>query len=490
MTSLFTNFKSPGVKLVETNQGYRALEIASFETHYVIGSSSVGDYLYPTQVTSLADFTNQFGASPSEASIRLLFRNDKRAIVFFVRTPITIRRTVTVSTAIAATYTVTIDGTAVSFIATGTPTKEDITSGLIAAINSSVVADQVTAQAGLTTDALIIRNDDPLAASPTLTVGTNLTLTVTTPTTPAASDYVYAIENSFDAEDAYTQGFIYAPEAFQLLSLQSDRQAVGLALEAQASDEAFDWVALIDLGVGLTPAQAQTEALLYNSPQGHSAIFYPYLIDLEASVVPPSSAVAGIHTRRFRDEGLQQPGAGAKFPVLGVIEVTTKVNSQQQEILNPSGVNVIRNLRNKGIVVWGMRTRSNSEFYTFLPTRVIMNVLNGSLRAGFDIDLFSSIDGFGLLLNAISQTAFSVCNRLWRGKLLFGATEAQAFEVICNFTNNSVEELERGNVILEVYAVPAPTLEKLLVNTIRVSIGTLPLNQSQTVATQLPTTAV
>ncbi|MFN6460552.1 MAG: phage tail sheath subtilisin-like domain-containing protein [Nostoc sp. DedVER02] len=486
MTSLFTNFKSPGVRIQETTQGYRALEIASFETHYIIGSSATGAYLYPTQVSSLEDFTNQFGASPSEASIRLLFRNDKRAIVFFIRTPIAVRRTVTVSTAAAGTYTVTIAGTAVNYVATGTPTKADIASGLIAAVNSSTVASLVTAGAGLTTDALIIRCDDPIAAIPTLTVGTNLALTVTTPTTPAAIDYVYAVENSFDSEDAYTQGFIYAPEAFQLLSLQSDRQAVGLALEAQASDEAFDWIALIDPGVGLTPAQAQTEALLYNSPQGHSAFFYPYLTDLESTVVPPSAAVAGLHTRRFREEGLQQPGAGAKFPVLGVLDVVTKVNTQQQEILNPIGVNVIRNLRNKGIVVWGMRTRSTSEFYTFLPTRVIMNVLNGTLRSGFDNDLFTSIDGFGLLLNAISQTAFSVCNRLWRGRLLFGATEAAAFEVICNFTNNTQEELERGNVILEVYAVSAPALEKLLVSTVRVSIGTLPLNQSQTVATQLP----
>ncbi|MBN3927107.1 phage tail sheath subtilisin-like domain-containing protein [Nostoc sp. NMS4] len=486
MTSLFTNFKSPGVRIVETQQGYRSLEIASFETHYIIGSSATGAYLYPTQVSSLVDFTNQFGASPSEASIRLLFRNDKRAIVFFIRTPIAVRRTVTVSTAVAGTYTVTVAGTAINYVATGTPAKADIVSGLIAAINSSAVANLVTAQAGLTTDALIIRNDSPVDASPTLVAGTNLILTVTTPTTPASGDYIYSIENSFDAEDSYSQGFIYSPEAFSLLSLQSDRQAVGLALEAQASDSAFDWVALIDPGTGLTPAQAQVEALLYNSPQGHSAFFFPYLVDLEGTIVPPSAAVAGLHTRRFREEGLQQPGAGAKFPVLGVLDVVTKVNTQQQEILNPIGVNVIRNLRNKGVCVWGMRTRSTSEFYTFLPVRVVMNVLNGTLRSGFDNDLFTSIDGFGLLLNAISQTAFSVCNRLWRGRLLFGATEAAAFEVICNFTNNTQEELERGNVILEVYAVPAPALEKLLVNTIRVSIGTLPLNQAQTVATQLP----
>ncbi|AFY49006.1 phage tail sheath protein FI [Nostoc sp. PCC 7524] len=296
---------------------------------------------------------------------------------------------------------------------------------------------------------------------------------------PNRDDYIYAIENSFDSEDGWNQGFLIAPEAFQNLFTQSDRIAVGSAMEALASDPLFDWVALVDCGTGRTRTQAQAEGLLYISPQGHTGFYYPYVIDLEGNLVPPSAGVAGIATRRFKEEGFQQPPAGSKFPMLGVTDVVTKVSTQEQEELNPLGINIIRNLRNKGVVVWAMRTRSNNEFYTFLHTRVIMNVLNGTLRSGFDNDLFSAIDGQGSLLNAISLTASAVCSRLWRGKALFGATEAEAFEVKCDFENNPPEELERGNVILEVYAVPAPAMEKLLINTIRVSIGTLPLNQNQ-----------
>jgi phage tail sheath protein FI len=349
---------------------------------------------------------------------------------------------------------------------------------LLAAINASSIANEVTAFAGPTSAEIYVRLRNPLGTL-NATATTNLTVTVDNPTSPQSYDYVYAIENAFDLEDELAQGFILAPEAFQTLATQSERVSVGSALIAQASDDAFDWVALPDVGSGLTPAQAKAEALLYSSPQGHASVYYPYLIDLEDSTVPPSAAVAGLASRRYREQGYPQPAAGAKYPLLGVKDVVVKINTQVQDDLNPSGLNVIRNLRGKGICVWGMRTRSSDTFYTFLHTRVIMNVLNGTLRRGFTNDIFSNVDGQGVFLNAISQTAASVCSRLWREKALFGATEAQAFEVKCDFENNPPSQLENGQVLLEVYAATAPAMEKLLINTIRVNIGTLPQNTSQ-----------
>ncbi|MEA5625314.1 phage tail sheath subtilisin-like domain-containing protein [Nostoc sp. UHCC 0251] len=488
MTALFSSFNAPGVRIQESTQGFRTLAIASFQSVYMIGSSASGDYLVPTQVTSLEDFTNQFGASPSEASVKLFFRNDRRGILYFVRTPISIERSVVVSTAANATYTVTIAGTVVSYVSAGSETPEAIASGILAAINFSAVADIVTASASAFTDTITVRLDDPLSADITFTVGTNLAVTVTTPTTPASQDYIYAIENSFDSEDDYGQGFILAPQAFQLLTSGVDRLAVANALHALASDASYDWIALIDAGTGLTPTQAQAEGILVVAPQGHASYYYPYLKDLEGGIVPPSAAVAGVATRRFKAEGLQQPAAGAKFPVLGVTDVVTKVNTQQQEVLNPLGINIIRNLRNKGVVIWAMRTRSNSTFYSFMPVRVIMSVLNGTLRRGFDNEVFTSIDGLGILLSDIAASARSVCSRFWRAKLLFGASEAEAFEVKCDFENNTKEDLGLGNVLLEVYAIPAPAMERLLISSVRVAIGTLPLGQTNLEAQLLPPT--
>ncbi|MBD2256655.1 phage tail sheath subtilisin-like domain-containing protein [Pseudanabaena sp. FACHB-2040] len=471
----FANFTRPGVRVVETTAGYRVLEIASFQAVYMIGSATTGNFLEPTLVRSLEDFTNQFGSSTSEAAVKLYFRNDRSGLLYFIRTPIAAEYTVTVDTAGAGTYGVDINGVEVEATAVAADTPASIASLLIQGINTSAAASAVTAVAGMTANQLLIRQDNPLGTMPTVTLDENaarMTLTTSTPIVPKAADYVYAIENTFDYEEDWAQGFLIAPQAFQLLPQATDRLAVGNAMHALAAEEGFDWVALVDCGPAVdTVAEAQTDGQQYVSPQGHTFYYAPYVTDLDDVVVPASPAIAGLATKRFKEEGFHQPIAGAKYPLQGVKDVTHRFNNQDQSVLNPLGINLVRYLRNKGVVSWAMRTRSADAFYTFGVTRVIMNVLNGTLRRGFDFDLFNSIDGQGVLLSRIEETARAVCRRMWIGKALFGNSEEDAFEVRCNFENNLSDELERGNVLLEVYAAPSPAVERILINTIRVPVG-------------------
>jgi len=147
------------------------------------------------------------------------------------------------------------------------------------------------------------------------------------------------------------------------------------------------------------------------------------------------------------------------------------MGNPEQSILNPLGINLVRKLANKGVVIWGMRTLSTDELYKFGSTRVNMNVLNGTLRRAFDNELFNSIDGSGVLMGRIRETARSVCRQMWEAKALYGASEADAFQVVCGPENNPPALLEQGAVLVEVYVAPAPNLERLLVATYRVSIG-------------------
>lgn len=471
IVNAFANFKRPGVRVVETTSGYRVLAIADFETIYVVGSATIGSFLTPTLIRNLEDFSNQFGGSPSEAAIRLLFRNNRSAICYFIRTDIAAQTEVTLTAITAEDYTLTINGTVVNTAILLSDTLTTARNKIIAAVNASAVAAAVTAIA-TDTAKLVIRADVPGATLTLVETENNLTTVNLTPITPSSADYIYAIEHTFDYEEDWPQGFLIAPQAFQLLTTQSDRLAVGNAMHGLASTENFDWCALIDSGPGIdTLAEVQAEGQLYVAPQGHSHYYTPWLTDLETLSVPPSAAVAAIATKRFAREGFQQPAAGAKYPIQGVTGVAVKYGNQDQEILNPLGINLVRNLRNRGVVIWAMRTRSADTFYRFTVTRVIMNVLNGTLRRGFDFDLFESIDGDGISLHRVDQTARAVCRRLWRGQALFGNTEENAFEVVCNFDNNTADELENGNVLVEVYVAPSPAAERILINTVRVPIG-------------------
>jgi uncharacterized protein len=459
----FSTFLRPGTKVVESTAGFRILELASFQAVYMFGSASVGDFLEPTLIKSLTEFNNQFPGSPSEASVRLFFRNHKEGILYFVRSGIADRVLVSVDTVAAGTYTLTVQGVSVSYTATGASTAATIVAGLIDAVNLSSAGGQVTAIAATDPDEFLIIGDTPSVVLVVNESDAKLSTVAVTPTSPTARDYVYAIENTFDYEEDWAQGFLIAPEAFQRLTLQSDRQIVGAALENLARSEGFDWAAIIDCGAAIdTITELQAERALYSSPQGHSAYYAPFVIDLEGGQVPPSAAEAAISTRRFQVEGIQQPGAGAKYPIQGVQDVAVKFSGQDQDVLNPLGINLIRRLRNKGVLVWAMRTLSADSFYRFTATRVIMNVLNGTLRRGFDFEVFQSIDGKGILLSRIDETARSVCRKLWR---------QGAFEIVCNFENNPDDELELGHVLVEIYVAPAPATEKILINTVRVAIG-------------------
>lgn len=475
ISAAFASFLRPGTRVVETTAGYRVLELASHNAVYMIGSGTLGDYYEPTLVRSLADFKNQFGSSPSEAAIKLYFRNDSSGLVWFVRTALTPESTLQFDPSPAGDYSITIGGTEITVSTEVGDTASDIASKMLAEINISAAAATVTAVAGNTVDTIIIRNDDAQAAAPTITLGDGaggMTLTAVTKTTPTASDYVAAIENSFDIEEDWPQGYLLAPEAFQLLTDPTDRLAVGTAMEDHAGNEGYDWVAIVDAGPNLTTlAEYKADAERYTTAQGHLAWYGPYVKDLEEGVVPASAGVAGIATKRAKEVGFHHPPAGARYPMQGVLDVVKRFGNQDQDVMNPVGANLVRYLRNKGVCVWAMRSRSVDSFYTFIHTRVIMNVLNGTLRNAFDFEIFSSIDGRGVLMSRMKETAASVCRRMWIGGALFGETESEAFEVVCSLENNTNDNLELGQVLMEVFVAPSPALEKLLVNTIRVPIG-------------------
>lgn len=472
---VFANFNRPGVRVVETTAGSRILQLASFQSVYMFGSATggTGIALTPTLCTSLTDFTTRFSGSGSANAVRLFFRNNRQGLLYFIRVAIATQFQIIVTAAATRNYTITINGQAVNAAILTGDTLTQARDKIITAINQATAVNGSVIAASSGSDRLTIRARDPLAAAPTVTTTeVNVTLSTTTPATPNAADYVQAIDTVFDPQDEWPQGFLIAPEAFQTFTTQSDRVAVASIMETQAASENFDWCAVVDCGPTTnTVALLTAEEALISSPRGHSSYYAPYLTDLEGQTVPPSPAIAGIATRRFREEGFMQPAAGAKYPIQGVLGVAVNFSNQDQEVLNPLGVNLVRNLRNLGVVSWAMRTQSADAFYRFNVTRVIMNVLNGTLRRGFSFDLFSSIDGQGVLLSRIEETARGVCRQLYRAKALFGATEQDAFEVVCSFENNTPDQLELGNVLVEIYAAPSPAIERILINTIRVPIG-------------------
>lgn len=295
-----------------------------------------------------------------------------------------------------------------------------------------------------------------------------------------AADYVDAIQDAFSEE--MPAGLLICPEAFQTLTAQGDRTSVAVAMENKAAE--LNWFTYVDSGppnVIDTVEEARTEALLYTTPQGHLAYIFPYQENLNGELVPSSAAVSAITIRRFQVEGFASVPAGTRYAVRGVRDVALRVTQAQQAVLNPLGINVVRNLYNQGVVIWGARTRSADPFWRFIHTRIIVNVVALTLKTAFDSLVFSTVDGKGLLYARIRETAEAMLYTLWDGGALAGSTPEQGFAVICDDSINLPAELEQGIVRLQIYVAPVAVAERILIEVTRVSIGSVQVSANRAV---------
>ena len=314
-----------------------------------------------------------------------------------------------------------------------------------------------------------------------------------------AQDFVYGIEKGMSG-DYYVPGFLLAPEAYSILSYSADSD---LASRSEAATERLkitqtlvaaaegrfgvtegvsgtQHMALIDCGGDIeNVAQAQDELNLIKQvvgvPYGHAAYFAPYVKNRSDRFVPPSSFVAGIACSRFVNEGFQQPPAGSRYPLRGVVGLKFNITAQQQEVTYALGLNPVRSLPNRGIVVWGSRTLSSSPLFRFVNTRVILNVLLDVMNRSFDDILFESIDSGNTIFSRVKSIATQVLNQFYRQGALFGNRPEQAYLVVCGAANNSSVLLEQGTVRMDAYVATSPTLERLAITIVRTPVGQVSL---------------
>lgn len=314
-----------------------------------------------------------------------------------------------------------------------------------------------------------------------------------------AQDFSYAIEKGM-SDGYYSPGFLFAPEAYSTLKYSADsdlasrseaiaeRLKVSQTLVAAAEGRYgvtegitnTQHVAIIDLGgdvLSLPQAQEELNAIkrTIGAFYGHAGFYGPYVKNLDDRFVPASGFVVGAACSRIVNEGFQQPPAGSRYPLRGVTDLQFKITAQQQEVTYALGLNPIRSLPNRGIVVWGARTLSSSPLFRFVNTRVILNVLVDVMNRSFDDILFESIDSAGAVYSRVKSIATQVLNQFYRQGALFGNRPEQAYLVICGESNNSASLLEQGTVRMDAYVATSPTLERLAITIVRTPVGQVSL---------------
>ena len=163
--------------------------------------------------------------------------------------------------------------------------------------------------------------------------------------------------------------------------------------------------------------------------------------------VPPSGHVAGIYARVDAERGVHK--APANEVVLGALGLKYKISKPQQDGLNPSGVNCIRDM-NGNIRVWGARTiggDANMD-WKYINVRRLFLFLRESIDEGTQWVVFEPNDR--ALWAKIIRNVSAFLTNVWRDGALFGDTPKEAFYVKCDDETNPREVRDLGMVVTEI----------------------------------------
>lgn len=473
----------PGSYAIEGVAGSPPTNVSNFSRGYILIEGSKGDYHTPVQVTDAADAKEKFGVAGQDLwAIENIFIQYARTILYCIRPKISRRWRVEIleDGNPGDEVTITLDGKTARYT-TADGTALDILEGLYEAMTDeqssiSAIADVQM----LNTSALSFEIVETVAGTASLLAsapGAYVTATNMTGTTPSASDAVRAVQAI--NTDFYRPGYIIAPGFYAKLSQQSERHQLSSGLKDFA--EEYDFLALTDPGSGFTTfEQYRDEGLLTTCARGHSAYYFPWAIDGRGNPIPPSSYVMGYAMRKYEiGGGFRQPPASYSDTLKNITGLTLDVHPSQHAVANNEhSLNVLRRFYDFGGLryhIAGARTRSVDPLFNTITDRVIFNVLLDTLRISLRGFTFQSVDGQLQLFRSIRRTCVSILETLRKSGALFGADPDAAYEVVCDRSNNSDDDLENGRVNVTVYAVPSPFIEKLVAGVNRVKIGEVSL---------------
>src|ERR1051325_3054690 len=188
----------------------------------------------------------------------------------------------------------------------------------------------------------------------------------------------------------------------------------------------------------ITPPQDTTYAAFYFP---WIKVFNP-LINQD-SRIPPSGHIAGIYAKTDIERGVFKAPANAV--VVGARSVEFQITKQQQDILNPKGVNCIRVFPARGIRVWGARTCSTNTLWKYVSVRRYFLYLGESIDEGTQFVVFEPNDE--RLWARVNQTITQFLITEWRNGALMGTKQEEAFFVKVDRTTMTQSDIDNGRLI-------------------------------------------
>jgi Bacteriophage tail sheath protein len=202
------------------------------------------------------------------------------------------------------------------------------------------------------------------------------------------------------------------------------------------------------------------------------AYYYPWVRVLAEHTpegqrtIPAHGHVTGIYARTDVERGVHK--APANEVVRGILArdlaggqkpLSHTLSKAEHDILNPRGVNVIRDFRIDGrdIRVWGARTMSSDSMWKYVNVRRLFIFVEQSIDRGTQWAVFEPNSEPTWI--AIRQSITNFLRTVWRNGALMGTTQEEAFFVRCDRTTMTQDDFDNGRLICLIGIAPVKPAE-------------------------------
>lgn len=210
----------------------------------------------------------------------------------------------------------------------------------------------------------------------------------------------------------------------------------------------------------------------YPTKDSYTALYFPWVeiadpfskLPGATRFAPPSGFIAGLYARTDNTRGVWKAPAGTTASILGSVGLAVEATDQDQDTLNPRGINCIRNFKDSGIVCWGARTLAvvSNPSYKYVPVRRLALFLEKSLYRGTQWVVFEPNDE--PLWSVVRANIDAFMTSLYRQGALEGSKPDQAFLVKCDATNNISATIDQGQLHILVAFAPLKPAEFVIIH--------------------------
>ena len=488
----------PGVYIEEIPSGVRTITGVATSITAFVGRALRGPVNDPTPVFGFADYERKFGGlwdqSPMSFAVQHYFQNGgSQALIVRVH-----------NGAPTATLSLALEGGAVGNLVlsaanpgawgdklTATVDYGPAASPLVAPKFNLTITDTATG----TKEVFFNVSSDPASprfVQPVLAQGSALVVATTVPTTRPATvaNADFTIAATPDGADVTaTQVVSGAPLAANKAGIFALEKADLFNILCIPPYSPTDDVDAADLGNAFTYCKSRRAILLIDPPaatdtvteaQAHmtaltkdenAAFYFPRVLapnplkENQIEAYAPCGAVAGVLARTDATRGVWKSAAGIDTQLVGVVGLAVKLTDNENGLLNPLGINCLRDFPVYGRVVWGARTLKGADQlaseWKYVAVRRTALFIEESLYRGTQWVVFEPNDE--PLWAQIRLNVGAFMQNLFRQGAFQGRSPREAYFVKCDKETTTQNDINLGIVNIVVGFAPLKPAEFVVI---------------------------